>query len=295
MNYWPADLAHRAPVNDFPPAWASAWGEDRYGLWADLEVQGITQRMRWIEPTVGDGSWIGADLYERENVSGRNTRTWVEKSEIKPFLVKIAPGFWLGDTPCTQAFWLAVVGGVNPSHFRKGAHALRRPVEQVPWFDDKHGKGVSGFLAALNRSLASTRASLPTEAEWEYACRAGTRTAYWWGDNFDPNRANANHGKTKGWGSIQGTTSVDRYPPNPWGLFDMHGNVWEWCSDPWRELGEEGEPQRRNFVARGGSWLNRVGLTRSASRGGWSAVDRGRVRGFRITLRTLDLGLEGGD
>lgn len=294
MSYWPANVVHRAPVNDFPPAWASVWGDDRYGLWADLAVGGQMQRMRWIEPTQGDGFWMGAGLDDHDTVTSETARDWAEKTEAKPRLVTVTTGFWLGDTPCTQAFWLAVVGGVNPSHFRQGADAVRLPVEQVPWMDDKDGKGVNGFLAALNKLLPAPRAGLPSEVEWEYACRANTRTAYWWGDHFDPARANADHDKTKGWDSKVGTTPVDRYPPNPWGLYDMHGNVWEWCSDPWRKRWGEEEAQPGSFAVRGGSWVNQAGLTRAASRGGWSAVERGRIRGFRIALRTLDR-LEVGD
>jgi sulfatase modifying factor 1 len=289
MTYWPEEVANRAPVNDFPPAWASAWGDDRYGLWADLVVGGVTQRMRWIEPGMDGGFWMGSPKAERNAIQNKDLRDLVNKVETEPRWVPIHPGFWLADTPCTQAFWLAVVGGDNPSHFDEGADAPRRPVEQVAFDDDKDGPGVRGFLQALNRRLPEPRASLPSEEQWEYACRADTSTAYWWGDEPDDSRANWNKNNN-------GTTPVGRYPPNPWGLYDMHGNVWEWTSSPWREsLGESlrvesaGLPDRNDLLARvvrGGSWFIHPVNARSACRSGRYDGHRRHFLGFRFLLRS---------
>lgn len=294
MSYWPKDVEKRAPLGDFPPAWASGWGDDRYGLWADLVVGDVTQRMRWIEPGMGGGFWMGSPKKERDAIKGKeNVRAWANKTETKPRFEAIKRGFWLADTPCTQAFWLAVLifPSQNPSDFKEGVDALRRPVERVPFFFDKDGSGVRDFLSALNRRLPQHRAALPSEEEWEYACRADTLGAYWWGDKPDDSRANwsRNH---------KGTTPVDHYPPNPWGLYDMHGNVGEWTASPWRErLGEA--TGSRNFeapianVVRGGSWVSRPGRARSASRDRGAVGDRSNDRGFRFLLRSSSPGSEG--
>lgn len=285
MTYWPAEVAHRAPVNDFPPAWASAWGDDRYGLWADLVVGGVTQRMRWIEPTMGDGFWMGSPQKERDAIKDKSLRERANQTESKPHRVVIQHGFWLADTPCTQALWLAVVNEENPSYFNEGPEALYRPVEQVPCVGDKEHVGVSGFLQAINMQLTDPRAELPSQEEWEYACRADTLTAYSWGDAFDPARANVDHKNKNGWNTKEGTTPVNRYQPNPWGLYDMHGNVWEWTSS-------QGKKPYAG-VTRGGSWINRSESARSSTYGEWPINERRRILGFRLLLRSSNPDLVG--
>jgi uncharacterized protein (TIGR02996 family) len=177
--------------------------------------------------------------------------------------VKIAEGFWLGVYPVTQTQWRAVMGD-NPSRFPGG----QRPVEQVSRAD------ALAFCVALGRRTGG-KYRLPTEAEWEYACRAGTTTAYHFGPWASPQllSCDGQHGEE--------TTPVGLFPPNAWGLYDMHGNVWEWCGDRKRWYGgadvidpcetESGVP-----VARGGAWVSEPGLCRSASRWG----DPGRRHGF---------------
>jgi formylglycine-generating enzyme len=278
MSYWPANVAHRAPVNDFPPAWASAWGDDRYGLWADLVVGGQIQRMRWIEPSMPSGFLMGSSQKERDAIEDNKARERANQSESNPRPVVIQHGFWLADTPCTQAFWVGVLDEENPSFFKSGSEAPSRPVEQVPCVGNKVRVGVSGFLQALNMKLPDPRAVLPSQEEWEYACRADTVTAYWWGDDFDPSRANVSHTEKKEWNDKVGTTPVYRYPPNPWGLHDMLGNVWEWTSS-------QGKKQQ-SCVARGGSWMNQFGLVRSATYGEWSLGEHRRNLGFRFLLRS---------
>jgi formylglycine-generating enzyme required for sulfatase activity len=233
--------------------------------------------MRWIEPTMGDGFWMGSSQKERDAIKNKNVRERANQTESKPHLVVIQHGFWLADTPCTQALWLAVVNEENPSYFNEGPEALLRPVEQVPCVGDKDHVGVSGFLQALNMQLRDPRAELPSQEEWEYACRADTLTAYSWGDVFDPDRANVDHQNKNGWNSEKGTTPVNRYQPNPWGLYDMHGNVWEWTSS-------HGKNPYAG-VARGGSWINRFESARSSTYGEWSLNERRRVLGFRLLLR----------
>lgn len=275
---WPAEDQWRAPVGDFPPPWASAWGDDVYGLWADLTVNGVTQRMRWIEPSGPEGFWMGAPQAERDAIKDKAVRDWANKVEHAPRVVEIKPGFWLADTPCTQAFWAAVTGE-NPSHFSDGPDARERPVESVGW-DDVMEKFVQRFVATSEWGTED-RLCLATEVEWEYACRAGTRTAYWWGDQPDGTRANWNN-------QHKGTTPVKRYAPNPWGLFDMHGNVWEWCADVWRERldAPEARPNEDIRLVRGGSWLFLPVLARAAYRLGGPRRLAPRAQGFRFALRS---------
>lgn len=193
--------------------------------------------------------------------------------------VTLTQGVWLAETPCTQALWQAVMGE-NPSHFDDGVDASRRPVEGVSWDD------VTEFLKRLQPLLPpGCEAVLPTESQWEYACRAGTQTAYWWGDEADDRRANWDE-------QHSGTTPVDRYPPNPWGLYDMHGNVWEWCADGTRDYAAEPArdpegPGAGEFrVVRGGSWLYPPDNARAACRLGGHRWRADRDDGFRFALRS---------
>ncbi len=294
---WNAEDAWRAPIGDFPPPWASAWGDDPYGLWADLTVNGVTQRMRWIEPSGPEGFWMGSTKKERDAIKNKDARDRANQHEHEPRKERVEVGFWLADTPCTQAFWTAVVGekprafwlavvGDNPSQFRDRPDAAERPVENVSWDDVK-----DQFIACFEQSPewgTEDRLYLPSEVEWEYAARAGTRTAYWWGDAWDANRANVNVTGNRTSNDAESTTPVDRYPPNPWGLFDVHGNVLEWCADVWqpRRDAPEARPDENLRVVRGGSWFNRPDYVRAAFRHRWHRRDADQYRGFRFALRS---------
>ena len=192
------------------PPWASAVGVDEFGLYADFRIEGVTQRMRWIPP----GEFLmGSPEDEPERVDNERRHE-----------VVLTHGFWLAETACTQALWEAVMGK-NPSRFK----GPERPVENVSWDD------VQGFIARLNERVPGLELRLPTEAEWEYACRAGTQTPFWFGDNITPEQANydGNYpyaGGKKGLYREQ-TVEVKALPANGWGLYQMHGNVWEWCAD----------------------------------------------------------------
>ncbi|NBC33912.1 MAG: SUMF1/EgtB/PvdO family nonheme iron enzyme [Alphaproteobacteria bacterium] len=256
------------------PDWASAIGRDRFGVWVEIEVppdsgEPVTQRLRWIAPgrfTMGSP----------EEEPGRAER------EGPQHLVTISRGFWLADTACSQALWQAVTGKKNPSAF-KGDD---RPVERVSWND------VQDFLRQLEELLPGCGADLPTEAEWEYACRAGTTTPFSFGDSVT--REQVNHAASE-------TVPVKSLPPNAWGLYEMHGNVWEWCADGRRAYdaspqvdpkGPEGEDTPR--VLRGGSWIGEAGLARSAYR---LAIPPGLAsdyQGFRFCLRSIEPSQEPG-
>ncbi|MDX2034891.1 MAG: formylglycine-generating enzyme family protein [Blastocatellia bacterium] len=196
-------------------------------------------------------------------------------SEKPPHRVRVS-AFSIGKYPVTQAQWKAVMGeGNNPSRFQGDD----LPVERVSWDD------VQEFLKKLGNGFR-----LPTAAEWEYAARGGTTTAYSFGDDalqlgeyawFSDN----SQGKTH---------PVGKKRPNPFGLYDVHGNVWEWCSDwygrdYYKECNKQGviiDPQGPNSgssrVARGGGWIILAVLCRSADRGGDSPGRRIGNLGFRL-------------
>ncbi|WP_242469314.1 formylglycine-generating enzyme family protein [Rhabdochromatium marinum] len=278
------------------PAWANAMGRDRFGLWAEFSIDPsdgapVIQRLRWIPP----GRFR---MGSPEDEPGRYD------DEGPPHAVTIGQGFWLFDTPCTQALWVAL-GLENPSEFQNPT----RPVEQVSWDDIQQR-----FLPALNERIPGF--VLPSEAQWEYACRAGTQTALYSGPIEILGDANApaldsiawyggnsgvgfelENGQERSWLSDMqypegkaGTHPVGRKARNPWGLYDMLGNVWEWTQDAWHDS-YEGAPINGSVwesaeagagrVIRGGSWYDGTRVCRSAYRNGLTPDFRLINLGFR--------------
>ncbi len=199
------------------------------------------------------------------------------KDEGPEHEVTIGRPFYLGRYPVTQAQWEAVMG-TNPSQF-KGAN---RPVESVSWNDCQE------FNRKLNAQAGEARYRLPSEAEWEYACRAGSKTRYSFGNDetlladhawYDKNSRNTTH-------------PVGQKKPNAWGLHDMHGNIYEWCQDHWHggyigaptdgSVWESGGGSNRVF--RGGSWSIVARYARAANRYGDEPGGRGVDFGFRLVL-----------
>ncbi len=253
------------------PPWACDWGLDRYGYFARIDVAGVRQTLRWIPP----GRFL---------MGSPNDEPLRRDDEGPQHQVTLTRGFWLANTACTQALWLVVAGGKNPSRFIGDP---QRPVENVSWDDV-----TERFLAVLQRHLgAEVEVVLPTEAEWEYACRAGTNTAYSFGEAFDPSQANVNSKKT---------VPVKAYPPNPWGLYQMHGNVWEWCADDQRPYGAgaltdpEGGQELAGRVLRGGAWNLVLKWARSTYRFRYSRDFHDDTFGFRFALRSIESGAGGG-
>ena len=273
------------------PSWATAWGEDRrFGPWADIEYRGILQRLRWIPP----GRFR---MGSAEPESGRLER------EGPCHDATLSSGFWLFDTPCTQALWEAVMQ-TNPSRFQ----SADRPVDSVSWNDAQE------FLERLNGDVHGLELSLPTEAQWEYACRAGTTGATWLGDLQLLGERNAplldtiawyggNSGvnfdlkdgfDSRNWIEKQfdhkqaGSRIVKQKLPNPWGLYDMLGNVWEWCQDGKRDYLAESFTDPVGVtdlgagrVLRGGGWGNHARYVRAASRYWYAPGYRHHGIGFR--------------
>lgn len=258
---------------------------DEYGLYADLKVKGIIQRFRWIE----SGSFL---MGSPESESEREP--WTKGSETQHQVI-LTQGFWLADTTCTQALWQVVMGN-NPSHFSDNPN---NSVEQVSWNETQI------FIKKINELFPDLQAKLPTEAQWEYACRAGTTTPFSFGNNITPEQVNY-HGEypyAGGKKSIyrEKTVPVKSFPPNLWGLFEMHGNVWEWCQDVWQgklraspmtdPIGVTVSGQTGILrVIRGGSWSYDGKFCRSAFRLGDVPSVRGNGVGFRLALGRFELG-----
>jgi formylglycine-generating enzyme required for sulfatase activity len=259
------DLLNEPVLSFVKPTWAVRAGpQDEFVTpWADIEIGGVVQRMRWIEP----GSFLmGCDPGD---LGGYNHETPQHR-------VTLTQGFWLADTACTQGLWQAVTGQ-NPSHFKDDADL---PVESVSWSD------VTGlFLSKLTQRLGVS-AELPTEAEWEYACRAGAQTPYWFGQNISARQVNFGR-------KVGQTVPVKDRPANGWGLYQMHGNVLEWCAGSTRQysaqvvenpLDGEGRSDR---ALRGGSWALPDECARSAYRDDSHRGLGDQINGFRFSLRSI--------
>jgi len=282
--------------------WASGLGRDRYGLWADFAIDDIRQRLRWCPP---GRFWMGSP----ENEAGRYDNEGPQTD------ITLEQGFWLFDTPVTQELYEAVTGKKNPSRFISPT----RPVENVDWND------AQDFMARINERLKQLdgdgdglQFTLPSEAQWEYACRAGTAEATyagpleilgankapildkvaWYGGNSGKDFELEKGDDSSGWPEKQydhrkaGTMPVKMKSANPWGFYDMLGNVWEWCEDAWqgshegaapdaspRQGSQQGGDSRR--VIRGGSWNGGAWFCRAAVRDRVAPVARFDDLGFR--------------
>ena len=193
--------------------------------------------------------------------------------------VRITKPYYLGVYEVTQGEYQKVMGK-NPSEFK----GLTRPVEQVSWED------ATEFCRKLSQMDTRFNYRLPTEAEWEYACRAGTKTRYICGDDLDPDYGWVNSN------SSRQTHPVGKTRPNAWGLYDMHGNVYEWCQD-WYDSGYYGsspsdDPMGASTgstrVLRGGCWSNRAPSVRSAYRDPGGPGFRFHFFGFRVARVPAD-------
>ncbi len=266
-------------------SWATAIGRDRWGLWIEIELAGIHLRMRWIGP----GRFV---MGSPETETGRSDDELQHK-------VTLTRGYWLAETPCTQALWQAVMGN-NPSEFK----TPDRPVERVSWND------VHAFLGRVNANGVDLR--LPTEAEWEYACRTGITngttsaheqeievgsTSLSGGTSLYDRKSGIDYAEARKdypWLANQrhnghpGSHPVAREGPNDWGMYDMLGNVWEWCEDwyglyqPNPQTNPKGPAKGSGRVLRGGSWLSNSRYVRSSARNLYDPGFRPDYVGFRL-------------
>jgi formylglycine-generating enzyme required for sulfatase activity len=190
--------------------------------------------------------------------------------------VTISKGFWMGIYPVTQAQWQAVMG-YNPSSFP----GPDRPVEQVSWDDCQE------FCRKM-AELTNKPIRLPTEAEWEYACRAGTNTEYFSGNGEEALTKVAWYHANSG---QQTHTVGEKKAANAWGLFDVHGNVWEWCQDWYGPLSSDDIKDPVNInkgdarVLRGGSWSHNAENCRAAYRYWRAPAARSYIYGLRVCFR----------
>jgi formylglycine-generating enzyme required for sulfatase activity len=269
------ELERQKQTFDFEIVIVNAKGEiiQREQKQAQYEIEDLGNGVTLEMVSIPGGTFLmGSPENEKERLD----------SEGPQHRVTIQP-FWLGKYPITQRQWQAVMGN-NPARF-KGDN---RPVECVSW------KDVVEFCQRLSEKTGKTY-RLPSEAEWEYACRAGTTTPFYFGEtittdlvNYDGNSpyASAPTGIYR-----KQTTEVGIFPPNAFGLYDMHGNVWEWCADPWHEnykgaptdgsVWQEGA-DKGLFALRGGSWLSYAGRSRAAYRCRGEPTNRGDGLGARL-------------
>lgn len=303
------DRSARILAPAIKPSWATEVGRDAYGLWATLTIADARQRFRWIPP----GRFLmGSPAGEQGRYDWEGPR----------HQVAITRGFWLGDTPCTQAMWWALRGD-NPSRFK----SPQRPVEQLSW--DEVDTQLQRLSMAMGRDEDGLF-RLPNEAEWEYACRAGTTTSTyageleiigennapllddiaWYGGNSGVDFDLDNGFDSSDWPKKQhehtraGTREAAQKAPNHWGLYDMLGNVWEWCADGWqpdaysRRRSEEDPVVAADGgdyrVVRGGSWRSDARFVRAAYRSRLHREDRRDFLGFRLA-RGQELRSAGGE
>lgn len=193
------------------------------------------------------------------------------------------PGFFMGKYPITQSQYQAIMG-TNPARFKGD----KRLVEQVSWDDAVE------FCQKLSQKTGKTY-RLPSEAEWEYACRAGTTTPFYFGETITTDLVNYNgnypYASTPKGENRQQTTDVGKFSPNSFGLYDMHGNTWEWCRDIYKDNYKEAPTDGSAYesgndndfwLLRGGSWYGNAWYCRSAFRNRNTRANQHDVVGFRV-------------
>lgn len=247
----------------FPYPCTAAYGRDRFGVWQTVVVAGVAQMFRWVPP----GRFLMGSPAEEVDRDGDELQREV----------RLTRGFWLADTACTQALWIALVDH-NPSECQGNA----RPVEQVSF------ARVGAFLHCWRLLCPEFAVRLPSEAEWEYACRAGTTTAFSFGETILTDQANYDDdflypvigAKSQ---TRRETVPVKTLPANPWGLYEMHGNVNDWCADRYGAYDVEDRVDPTGLAVgtmrfmRGRGFWHGAGICRAARRLG---VIRAVVGGF---------------
>ncbi len=264
-------------------------GEYAAGTQKSLNIKGATYNFRYCP----------AGTFTMGSPESEPDRSYDEKEHR----VTLTKGFWMLETEVTQAMWKTVINE-KPSWFsssRGGASSVNDldtsnfPVERVSWYDCQE------FIKRLNSLGIAPKGfqfRFPTEAEWEYACRAGATTPYFWGSSLNGDKANCDgdypYGTSTEGKDLGRTTKVGSYDANPWGLYDMHGNVYEWCADWYDEDFYKNQNSKqdpinatqgsRRKTLRGGCWSSYARNCRSAHRFNDIPELRGNYFGFRLVL-----------
>lgn len=258
---------------------ASAKTRDPFGEYMDVVVFGLLVRFRWVPP----GEFLMGAKPKEEGEC---------EDETPQHPVTVSQGFWMAEKACSQALWALAMGvaggGKFASQFFKKPSA-DMPIGNVSWDDV-----VYHFIPAIEKYIPSGwKAALPTEAQWEYACRAGTQTAFFWGDHAVQNMLNcAWEGAQVSWMKklASGPAALAAHKCNPLGLYQMHGNMREWCQDGPREYSGSavadptGPLSSELKCVRGGSWSQPQWACRSAFRGQSQHANRSVDVGFRLVL-----------
>lgn len=261
------------------PPWADCYGWDQYGIYAEFQINKARFKLRWIPR----GSFLmGSQKDETERMEREGP---IHRVEIKR-------GFWLGETPVTQRKYRAVAGE-NPSKFKKVG--LEAPVESVDW--NQTHQFCYALSAKLDGLENTAQFRLPSEAEWEYACRAGSNIAIYEGNAQNGGEREQLSIDQVAWFSNNSdghTHPVREKAANPWGVFDMLGNVFEWCEDEWHKnytgaptdgsAWVDSEKGGRRRVFRGGSWGGCAWGCRSAYRSRTVPDYRDPLLGYRLLL-----------
>lgn len=258
------------------PKWGINVGRDKYGLYVTSKISYRMSpkakkfqflRFRWIEPVT---FYMGSD----KELGRRDNETLHQ--------VTLSKGYWLSETTCTQILWESIMND-NPSVFKQDYC----PVDSISWDD------AQVFIRRLNLGFSELNVRLPFEAEWENACRAGTNTAFSFGNELPLLDEIMLYSGV--WGELERTevkpqhaATVKSYPSNQWGLYEMHGNIWEWCEDWYGHYPSTSVTDPKGMkegvfrILRGGSWADGGRRCRSAYRTYADPSTKNGTRGFRL-------------
>lgn len=259
------------------------------------QTQGKTKAETWTEPTTGmKFVWIEEGCFQMGQLplETRLLKREVGQYEYQKYYADELPrhkvclnGFWMGATEVTQKEWVKIMG-FNPAHFNTDENF---PVDTVSWEDAKN------FIDKLNKENKTNEFRLPSEAEWEFAARANTEDVmYHTGNSITTQQANFNGSIAFGLNLREeyrkSPVAADSFAPNPFGLHNMHGNVWEWCNDWYGEDYYADSPAKNPLgpktgemrVLRGGSWFRYSGHIRSATRYKNKPTGQYADTGFRV-------------
>jgi len=264
-------------------------GEDEEGeVSVEGEGEGEGEIAPGTERVMGDITfcWIPPGSFMMGRYPGEQDSNEYEEPQHE---VTFAQGFWMSKYEITQGQWQALMGSNPASRYGEGANY---PVYNVSWNDIR---GTDGFLNILNAAHPGLGFRLPSEAEWEYACRAGTMTRFYWGD--DPDHTVINDYAWHYYNNTPyGAKEVGLKLPNIWGLHDMSGNVWEWCEEDWHDsytgapsdgIAWVDSPRATYRVLRGGSWYLNYRYLRSALRVWFNPDDWLDSVGFRVAVSAV--------